>query len=92
MISPGNIVNHELIGLKVEVVDAKNRTQIGTRGRVVDETMKILKIETERGEKTVEKKNAVFAFTIPSGRRVRVDGAVIAARPEDRIKKKLKMW
>lgn len=92
MITPRNLINHELIGLRVNVVNAKNRTQIGIAGRVVDETLQSLRIETERGEKTVQKRGTTFAFAVPSGRRVRVNGEVIAARPEDRIKKHLKVW
>lgn len=85
-------MNHELIGLKVEVMSARNATQVGIGGRVIDETMKTLVIETQGAERRVDKKGVTFAFTIPSGRRVRVDGSVIAARPEDRIKKHLKVW
>jgi len=29
---------------------------------------------------------------LPGGKRVNVDGRVLSARPEDRIKKKLKKW
>ncbi|QQG39868.1 MAG: ribonuclease P protein component 1 [Candidatus Aenigmatarchaeota archaeon] len=91
-ITPGNVVNHELIGLKVKVVEADNKAQKGIEGRVVDETKGSLVVETQRGEKKVDKKGRTFAFTIPSGKRVRVDGNVIAYRPEDRIKRRLEKW
>lgn len=92
MITPHNLINHELIGLKVNVVNSRNVHQMGLRGRVVDETLKMLTIETGRGEKKVEKRGSTFVFTIPSGKSVRVNGDVLYARPEDRIKKRLKVW
>lgn len=82
-----NILVHELIGLRVRVVHASDPTLIGLEGRVVDETMHLLVIETERGERKVQKRVAVFEFTLPSGERVVVDGALLEHRPEERTKK-----
>jgi len=89
-IAPGNIVHHELIGLKVEVVKATHKGYVGIAGRVVDETMKILYIDTERGVKAVPKEGATFVFTLPSGELVEVEGWVIKGRPEDRVKRKVR--
>jgi ribonuclease P protein subunit POP4 len=55
MITPGNILRHELIGLPVEVVHASNPAQQGIAGRVVDETRNMVVIETSRGTKRIEK-------------------------------------
>ncbi|RLJ05359.1 MAG: ribonuclease P protein subunit, partial [Candidatus Aenigmatarchaeota archaeon] len=38
------------------------------------------------------KDQCVFSFYLPSGERVRVNGKVLVARPEDRVKKKQKTW
>jgi len=92
MITPENLVRHELIGLEVRVVWSRNPSQIGISGRVVDETRQMLSIETKRGVKNIAKDQAVFSFHLPSGEWVRVDGKLLVARPEDRIKKKLKRW
>jgi len=88
MINERNLVRHELIGLEVEVKKSTNKSQIGIKGRVVDETYNMLVIETEKGEKRVEKKSCVFIFKLPNGKKVEVEGWVLIGRPEDRIKKK----
>jgi ribonuclease P protein subunit POP4 len=89
MITEKNLVRHELIGLEVEIRKSTNKSQIGIKGRVVDETYNMLVIETEKGEKKVEKKSCVFVFKLPNGKKVEVEGWVLVGRPEDRIKKKL---
>jgi len=89
MINERNLVRHELIGLEVEVKKSTNKSQIGIKGRVVDETYNMLVIETNKGEKMVEKKGCVFVFKLPNGKKVEVEGWVLVGRPEDRIKKKL---
>jgi ribonuclease P protein subunit POP4 len=89
MITEKNLVRHELIGLEVEIRKSTNKSQIGIKGRVVDETYNMLVIETRKGEKKVEKKSCVFVFKLPNGKKVEVEGWVLVGRPEDRIKKKL---
>ena len=82
-----NILLHELIGLQCEVVNAKNKTQIGLRGKIIDETMKTVIINSKR----VFKCGTIFRLTV-AGKKIDVDGSYLLARPEDRIKKKLKKW
>ncbi len=89
MITPYNIVRHELIGLKCKVVDSKNKNLIGVEGTVVDETRNMLVIETEGKEVKVPKDVVTLHFYLKDAT-VEVDGRVLLARPEDRIKKKLK--
>jgi len=91
-ITPQNLVRHELIGLKVKIKQSKNKAQVGLSGRVVDETYKMLKIETNKDEKSIPKDITIFIFTLPNGTKVQVDGKVLIGRPEDRIKKKLPRW
>ena len=78
------------IGLVVEVVDSPNSSEIGLKGMVVDETMKTLRIETEKGIRMVAKSKRVFEVEI-EGERFRVNGDLIAFRPEERIMKGLMM-
>jgi len=91
MITPENLVRHELIGLKVEVVRARNRDLIGIKGEVVDETKNLLIINTTKGEKKVLKEGAIFKFTLPSNEKVIVNGNLLIARPEERVKLKQKV-
>ena len=92
-INPYNLIRHELIGLRVEIKESSDPTIVGLKGRVVDETYNTFKIECEDGkERTVIKKTCVFIFILPTGERVEVDGKLLVARPEDRIKKKFPRW
>ncbi len=89
---PENIVRHELIGLEVKVAESSNKSQTGLSGKVVDESRHTISIETRKGVRILPKDTCVFSFLLPSGERVRVDGKLLVARPEDRIKKKFRTW
>ncbi|MCD6563600.1 MAG: ribonuclease P protein component 1 [Thermoproteales archaeon] len=91
-ISPRNIIFHELIGLRVEIIDSSNKSQIGISGRVIDETANMLVIESDKGRKMVSKKDVVIVFYLPTGEKVKVEGKVIVGRPEERLKKKFRRW
>ncbi|MCW3128912.1 MAG: ribonuclease P protein component 1 [Methanophagales archaeon] len=88
-INPGNILLHELIGLKAEVEESRNSSTRGLCGFVVDETRNMLVIENEPGkEKKISKAENVFIFELPEeGVKVRVRGDMLVSRPGDRIKK-----
>ncbi len=43
-------------------------------------------------EKIIPKNVATFRFTLPSDAVVEIDGRIIVARPEDRIKKKFRKY
>lgn len=92
MVTPKDLVLHELIGLEVRVVKSKNKQLEGLSGTVIDETRNMLKIETGKGEKSLAKQDCVFSFHLPSGEWVRVRGSLLVSRPEDRIKKKFRKW
>ncbi|MDI6806929.1 MAG: ribonuclease P protein component 1 [Candidatus Aenigmarchaeota archaeon] len=91
-ITPSNLVRHELCGLEIKIIKSTDPTQKGLKGRVIDETYHTLKIETKKGEKTIPKANCIFIFTLPDKTKVEVDGKLLVARPEDRIKKKFPRW
>jgi len=85
MRTASNIVRHELIGLRVKTGSFD--------GKVIDESRNVIVIEAGGSEKKIPKESSVFSFHIPeTGEWVKVDGNVIVARPEDRIKKKLEKW
>ncbi len=87
-ITPSNILQHELIGLRTEVEDSSNSDVKGLCGIVVDETRNMLVIEDEqRKEKKIPKAGNIFVFELNGGVRVRIKGDTLVSRPEDRIKK-----
>lgn len=88
-----NILQHELIGLKVRVLKAKNKSFKKISGKVIYETMHMLIIETKDGKrKMVPKKGTTFIFWLDNGKKVKVLGDLLEGRPEDRLKKKFPKW
>lgn len=77
------IARGELIGREVEVYGA------GTKGKIIDETKNMILIKTHDGKrKKVVKKNSSFVLKA-EGKIVKIDGSIIASRPEDRISMRL---
>lgn len=76
-----------MVGLPARVVSA---THEGYRcsGQIVGETRDTIRIESGGRTKTLPKGDIVLEFDLPGGCRVRVEGRLLVARPEDRIKKK----
>ncbi|MEQ9714834.1 MAG: ribonuclease P protein component 1 [Candidatus Asgardarchaeia archaeon] len=86
-ITPQNLINHELIGLKVIVHDHTNPSFKNINGIVVYETKNMLHIKNPEGKVyKISKKDGVFRFIISDDCIVEVDGKIINKRPEDRIK------
>ncbi|AEG18476.1 Ribonuclease P protein component 1 [Methanobacterium paludis] len=92
MITPQNIFRHELIGLPVKVNESSHEGFIGIHGKVVDETKNTITVDVDGTEKQVPKNVATFHFKLPDGTVVEIDGRIIVARPEDRIKKKFRKY
>ena len=86
MVTTKNILKHELIGLEIEVVEANNKTLVGLKGKVVDETRNTLIIKSQKGEKKILKKNLKIQIEV-SGEKIIITGKKLVGRPEDRIKK-----
>jgi ribonuclease P protein subunit POP4 len=72
---------HELIGEEVEVVSSNNQSQVGIKGKVIDETKSTLNV----GGKVLLK-NSITIKILSSGEVIQ--GQEIVKRPEDRIKGK----
>ena len=80
------LIRHELIGLKLEVVKSKNLSLVGIKGKIVDETKNTITIQTKDKMKKILKNQVVFNLKV--GNKVfQVDGKVLVGRPEDRVKK-----
>ena len=92
MITPHNIIRHELIGLNVKVLDALNPSVNGVRGTIVDETRNTLTVENAKGTAMIPKEIATFRFSLPTGIVVDVDGSRLISRPENRLKTRTRRW
>ncbi|MCS7125326.1 MAG: ribonuclease P protein subunit [Aigarchaeota archaeon] len=86
-----NILRHELLGLNVVARGIKQK--IEHVGEIVEESQKTFKILRKDGRIIRLIKDAyVFEFILPNNERVRVEGAALLGRPEDRLKKKIRRW
>jgi ribonuclease P protein subunit POP4 len=81
-----NLHMHELVGLRLRVVQSSDGGMVGMEGIVVDETRKTLVIEGE-GRRTLPKRGNAFEFTLEDGSTAVLVGDEIAYRPEDRTKR-----
>jgi len=85
MITPQNVLRHELIGMDILVSGAANPDQRGLSGRVIDETRNLLVIETQKGVRRIQKMHSIFRVRLQGGEIVEIDGSVMVLAPEKRI-------
>jgi len=88
-VKPGEITEHELLGLTAEVVVSTNPCMVGIQGKIVNETHNMLVLDAGK-EKRVPKSECTFDFMFSDERKIRVDGIRLVGRPEDRIQKRRK--
>ncbi|MGH2638391.1 MAG: ribonuclease P protein component 1 [Rhabdochlamydiaceae bacterium] len=86
-----NIVLHELIGLQAEVINSSDRSQIGIKGRIIDETKNLLYLSDNTHTRRIVKKSSTFRFSDGKNRFV-VEGEEINFRPYERTEKALKFY
>lgn len=82
-----NFLQHELIGLKAEVLKAKNTSLEGKEGIIMKERKNVLTLEENGDLRVLPKSGVTLSITLPGGEKVKVDGKNLVARPQDRIKK-----
>jgi len=82
-----------LFGSFVEVVYSKNEGYVGLKGKIIDETEKMLFVEMESTKKTIciPKKGQVFRINL-NDKVVLVRGEILLGKPHQRMKKKIKLW
>ena len=81
-----NIHKHELIGLSAQIIGSTDKGCIGLKGKIVDESKNMFRMEVDGKEKSLQKKGTVLALNI-GGNRVDIDASKLRYRSEDRIKK-----
>ncbi|HLD72332.1 MAG TPA: ribonuclease P protein subunit [Candidatus Nanoarchaeia archaeon] len=75
----------ELIGEEMEIIDSKNKSNLGLKGKIIDETKMTLRIKDSHGKEKILFKNNLTLRLVKSGLVLR--GKEISGRPEERIKK-----
>ena len=86
-----NILRHELIGVQCKIIHSKNKSQTGIIGKIINETRNTITLKTRKKEKKIPKKDTIFQVQL-SRKKVDIIGNFLIAKPEDRIKKKIKRW
>ncbi|MBI2507601.1 ribonuclease P protein subunit [Candidatus Woesearchaeota archaeon] len=80
------IIKYEFIGSEIKIIDSKNKSLIGINGKIADETKNMFMLDN--GKKII-KSECKFKMKI-KGKTVEINGKVLVARPEDRVKKLLR--
>ena len=81
-----DFLRHELIGLKMEVIDSKNKNLIGLKGIIIDETRNTLTIKDNDKIKTLLKEQVTLKI-YAEDHEIKINGELLVGRPEDRLKK-----
>lgn len=89
-INTDRIIRHELIGLRVCVIDSSNSMQIGIHGTVVDETKNMLLIFNGSKKSWIPKDGVTYRFILPNQSIMEIMGTDILGRPVERVKKAYK--
>ncbi len=85
MITKENIISHELIGLKTEIIDSSNKEILGLNGTIIDETKSMFVIDTSIGYKKIPKNHNKWKFSIQNDD-VILFGSSLCKRPFDRVR------
>jgi len=78
-----DIVSMNLIGKNIEITKSKNKSLIGIKGKVIDETKNMIILDNQ---KKLIKSQSTFKIKIKNNT-YEIDGKILQTRPEDRIKK-----
>ncbi len=86
-ISAKDILRAELIGKNMEIVESKNKSLLGLKGKIIDETKNAL-IIMSNGKRKMVLKSHIKMIVKWQDKSILVDGKMLAKRPEDRINTK----
>jgi len=85
MIKAETVLCHELIGLKVRILDSTGGTMRKIAGSIIKETKNTFSIRTSLGTKVIPKRNATkIEISLDSGVCF-IRGSSLMGRPEDRL-------
>ncbi|MDP3916948.1 MAG: ribonuclease P protein subunit [Nanoarchaeota archaeon] len=86
-----DIPRAEFIGRTIEVVGAENPSLIGIKGKIVNDTKSTFEIEKKDGQTKKLVKKQVTIKTKIQGKTVIIEGEILQGKPEERLKKKIKI-
>lgn len=85
MITPKNILSHELVGLHATIVDSRQASIKGMSGTIIFETKNMLAMQTTEGIKKISKRSANKMRLILPSNACFIRGESLIGRPEDRV-------
>mgnify|MGYP001571746500 CR=1 FL=1 len=85
-----DVLRYELIGLDVEIVESKNKILEGLKGKIIDESKNMLVLEVGNKTKKIIKSQVKLKMII-NKRKFIIDGKLLVGRPEERLKKRIKV-
>ena len=80
-----DIIQHELIGLEIEIRNAKNKALNKIKGKIIDETKNTIKVQTKNTKKILLK-NQITIKTKWKNKIIKINGKFLMGRPEERLK------
>ncbi len=83
-ISAKDVLRAELIGKNIEIVESKNKSLLGLKGKIIDETKNAF-IVLSNGKRKMVLKSHIKMIVKWQDKSILVDGKMLAKRPEDRI-------
>ena len=84
MITPENLVFHEIIGMQTTISKSSNDSFIGLEGKIIDETQSMFYIKTNDGTKIIPKKQNTWQFHLQD-QKITLAGSKLNRRSEDRL-------
>ena len=84
MITAGNLLQHEFIGLQAEIAHSTNPKLVGLNGTITHETKSMIQLDTQKGIKMIPKSINTWKFNL-NNQNITVDGSKIQKRPFDRL-------
>lgn len=85
MITPKNILSHELIGLSATIISSPQHTVVGLSGTVILESKNTITLRTSTGPKKISKLSAKKMKVYLPSSTCFIRGPSLIGRPEDRV-------
>jgi ribonuclease P protein subunit POP4 len=79
-----DVARHELIGLEAEVIGSKNKSDIGLKGKIIDETKSTISLQAKK-RKVLFKNNITLIIRF-KGKAVKIEGNLLSGKPKERTK------